>query len=138
MTNRTSNVTATGIFQVTPINNLAINEKTADWNKFHQKWADLSEPLRRVADLVGVREQFIIQQLAGKNHSFSNAETMNVTLRWTSPAYNETLSDSHAVPGRPGALRTSERKADCPGVCRVQDKSRRPAVAPAASSHLCM
>lgn len=64
---------------MTPINNLAISEQTVDWNKYHVKWAKLDEPLRRVADRVGVSERFIIQRLAGQNGLASNGETLNVS-----------------------------------------------------------
>ena len=56
---------------------MAINVNAINWNFFHQKWVELSEPLKRVAKRVGVTEEFFMQKMGGKMFSRDN-ELLNV------------------------------------------------------------
>ena len=57
------------LFLVTPINNLAINEHAIDWHFFHQQWAHLPADRRRVANRIGIAEEFFMQKLGGRSRS---------------------------------------------------------------------
>lgn len=51
---------------MTPIEELAINSNGIDWSVFHKRWTRLDDNLKRVAQLIGVSERYIIQRISGK------------------------------------------------------------------------
>ncbi|KAL7074401.1 hypothetical protein ACQ4LE_006556, partial [Meloidogyne hapla] len=55
------------LYLVTPVNNLAINENSINWNFFHQQWIKLSEERRRVAQRIGITEEFFMEKLGGRS-----------------------------------------------------------------------
>nr|CAD2208053.1 unnamed protein product [Meloidogyne enterolobii] len=55
------------LYLVTPVNNLAINENSINWNFFHKQWTRLSEERRRVAYRIGISEEFFMQKLGGRS-----------------------------------------------------------------------
>uniref|UniRef100_A0A914KR24 DNA-directed DNA polymerase n=1 Tax=Meloidogyne incognita TaxID=6306 RepID=A0A914KR24_MELIC len=55
------------LYLVTPVNNLAINENSINWNFFHKQWTKLSEERRRVAQRIGISEEFFMQKLGGRS-----------------------------------------------------------------------
>ena len=70
--------------KVTPVNNLAINENSINWNFFHKQWTKLSEERRRVAHRIGISEEFFMQKLGGRSfprdHPLLNVNFLKILL----------------------------------------------------------
>lgn len=63
------------IYQITPINiceQWTGSASKIDWNRYYSIYSNLSQDMRRVADLVGVRERFIVKMINGASISQNN------------------------------------------------------------------
>jgi len=69
------------IYQITPINiceQWTSSSSRIDWNRYFTIYSNLSSDMKRVADLVGVRERFIVKMING--HSINNSNINDLKL----------------------------------------------------------
>ena len=85
------------IYQITPINicDYWINSSShIDWNLYYSMLQNFSADMKRVSDLVGVRQSFILKMIKGSSVSGCDPKLMKIHLRfYTALILNELVSE---------------------------------------------
>lgn len=85
------------IYQITPINicDYWINSAShIDWNLYYSMAQDFSPDFKRVSDLVGVRQSFILKMIKGSSISNCDSKLLKIHLRfYTALILNDLVSE---------------------------------------------